>query len=150
MAVGVEADPDQPGAEERLVGLDRSAVVDRHRVERRVGVLVVDAVEELLRFGREQRDLLLLHQDREQRVALVGLDQERARTGIADRTGTDGVDGIELDVIGHASASFASGAAPSEAAGSGRSSSSPPVSLHFTSRAPYGWKSNTVTDAGET
>ena len=36
------------------------------------------------------------------------------------------------------------------ASGSGTRSARPPVSLHFTSSAPYAWKSNTVTDAGLT
>ena len=94
----------------------------------RVRVLFLDAVEELLGLGREQRDLLLLDEHRQQRVTLAGLDHERARARAAERAGADRVDGIELDVIGHASASSVR-----RRARVGSRSARPPVSLHFTS-----------------
>jgi hypothetical protein len=140
MPVGVVADADEPGPEQRLVLFDGTTVVHGVHVGRHVGILLLDAVEELLRLGREQRDLFLLDEDREQRGALARLDHEGARTRHAERARTDGVDGVEFDVIGHASPSF----------GSGRRSVRPPVSLHFTNVQPNGWNSNTVADAGET
>src|SRR5262249_53360427 len=92
---------------------------------------------------------------------------------------TDLVDRIELDELGHHSLSLSllggipasltletpaselrSSVAPLAAScdcesdgspsGSGRRSSTPPVSLHFTIITPYVWKSNSVTDAGDT
>ena len=111
---------------------------------RRVGILLVDAVEELLGLGREQRDLLLLDEDRQRRALPLRAWITNVRApGDAERAGTDGVDGVELDVIGHVISSFGSG-------GSGSRSVRPPVSLHFTSMQPYAWKSNTVADAGDT
>ena len=73
-------------------------------------VLLGDAVEELLGLGREQRDLLLLDEHRQHRLALARLDHERARAGLAERARADRVDGIELDGVGHGAGS-GSGAA---------------------------------------
>ena len=158
--LGVEADADQPGAEERLVLLHRAARGQLAERAGLLGVLLGDAVEELLGLGGEQGHLLLLDQHREHRLALPRLDHERALAGLPERARADRVDGIELDRVGHDSTSASvDGAAGSvseafgsvsEASGSGTRSARPPVSLHFTSSAPYAWKSNTVTDAGLT
>src|SRR5262249_9423871 len=140
----IEADPDQPGAEQGFVLLDRAAVGELAEGAGLFRVLLGDLVEELLRFRGEQRHLFLLDEDGEHGGALARLDHEGARAGLAERARADRVDRVELDGIGHVAGSFASGS------GSGTRSPSPPVSLHLTSRAPYGWKSSTVTDAGLT
>ena len=86
-------------------------------------------------LDREQADLFLLHEHRQHGAALAGLDHERARARATERAGRDVVDGIELDEVGHADASSA-GDSAARSSGSGRRSSSPPVSLHFTIITP--------------
>ena len=154
VAVGVVADADQAGAEQRLVLFHGSAVADRRGFAGASGSVLVDAVEELLGLGREQGDLLLLDEDRQERVTLARLDDERSRAPGSPNapapmasTGSNSMwsvtrrppHGRRRNLRPRASA-----------AGSGSRSSRPPVSLHFTSMAPYVWKSKTVADAGET
>ena len=66
-----------------------------------LGVLLLDPVEERDRLGRQERDLLLLEQDRQLRRLGAGLDVERPLTGIPDRAGPQVVDGVELDGLRH-------------------------------------------------
>ena len=94
-------------------------------------IIEFDPVEELLGLGGQQRDLLLLHEHRKHGAALTRLDHERALAGLTERARTDCVDGIEFDgFLRH------EGSPSGLLSGSGRRSTSPPVSLHFTSSAP--------------
>ena len=118
-------------------------------------VVAGDAIEERDRLRREQRDLLLLHEHGELRVLGARLDVERALARFADRAGAETIDVVELDDLAHhaSSSSFFAASAPSTPACSGSrgtSSSSDPVSLHFTIAAPWAESWNTVTDAGDT
>src|SRR5262249_20197944 len=116
----------------------------RRAPPRLLGILFGNAVEELVRLRREQAHLFLLDEYCEHRFALARLDHEDAMPRLAVGTRADLVDRIELDELGHDDSDSP------RASGSGKRSSRPPVSLHFTIITPYVWKSNTVTDAGDT
>ena len=86
LALGVEAQADEPGPEQRHRGLVQLRL---RRRERRTGARGSRrrCVEERDRLGREQRDLLLLDQHGELRVLGAGLDVEGTLAGLADRAG---------------------------------------------------------------
>ncbi len=150
LALRIEAETDEAGAEQGNRLRDRS--VDRRDPGHRLGIVVVEAFEELLGLGREERDLFLLHEHAENRGALARLDEERPRTGDSERARAERVDRVELDDLGHHRAPPPSDGAASDggAGAAGTNSSRVPVSLYFSSMTPKAWNSSTVTDAAET
>ena len=72
LALGIEAEADQPGPEQRHRRLAQLGRRGRQR-DWSSGYSSAMPVEERDRLGREQRDLLLLHEHRE-----LGADSERA------------------------------------------------------------------------
>ena len=79
----------------------RSCASELGNDERELGVVVGDAVEERDRFGREQRDLLLLDQHGELRVLGARLDVERALARARPPRRFRAVDVVELDELAH-------------------------------------------------
>ena len=98
LTLGLEAEPDEARAEQR----DRRLL---HRgglpqlgtdLDRILGELLGDPLEERDRFAREEGDLLLLDEHGESGVRLRGLDQEGAAPGLAHRPDGEQVDGLEV------------------------------------------------------
>src|SRR5450755_3637017 len=92
LALGVEAEADEPGTEQRHRLRDRRFERGHRRCA--LGVLVVESLEELLGLGREQRDLLLLDEHAQHGLALAGLNEKGALAGDPERARAERVDGI--------------------------------------------------------
>ena len=126
--------------------------------ERRLREVAGDPIQERDRLGGEERDLLLLDEHGELRVLGACLDVEGALPGFADRAGAETINVVELDDLAHHACASSFSLllvglllpCPASSAGRGMSSSSDPVSLHFSIAAPWAESWNTVTDAGDT
>ena len=107
IGAAVVAEPDRAEHESLLDGLS-----EFEGTSHRLVLGWREIVEYPFEILHDRRDLLLLALDRHPLAALSGLQEERACSGLSDRTGREGIDLLEL--VEHAHAGAAQRVAPAE------------------------------------